>query len=141
MGRCLIIDDDPLCRAMLTNFFCARCDLAADGQQGLTLFEKSLSTGLTYDLICLDLAMPVMSGHMLIRRIRELSNDPSRAASVQSKIFVISASSSPWDMAEALLDNFADDYLIKPLHHEKLLALLEKHGLQSLLPCNKIRCG
>jgi CheY-like chemotaxis protein len=130
MKHCLVVDDDQMSRTMLANFVSqfARCDIAPDGRHGLELFEHSLRNARPYEVVFLDLAMPVMNGHVLIRKIRELeSRQP--AGYLPTKIFVISFSSSPWDMAETVLDKIADDYMVKPFSRAKLVQLLIKHGL------------
>jgi CheY-like chemotaxis protein len=42
---------------------------------------------------------------------------------------MITASSSPDDMMEALLSGSCDDYLTKPVMHKTLIELLQKHNL------------
>ena len=130
MKHCLVVDDDQMSRAMVANFVSqyAHCDIAPDGRNGLDLFEHSLRHANPYDVVFMDLAMPIMNGHMLIRKIRELEKQqPSNY--VRTKIFVISFSSSPWDMADTVLDKIADDYMVKPFSRAKLVELLARHGL------------
>ena len=129
MKRILIVDDDEINRMMLSNCLekFAPCDVCGNGQEGLELFEKSCQSRWPYDLVCIDLVMPVMNGHMLLRKIREMEAEYGVVARV--KIFIISASSSPWDMADTVLDNIADDYIVKPFSNAKLKGMLEKYSL------------
>jgi DNA-binding response OmpR family regulator len=48
---------------------------------------------------------------------------------MRTKIFVISASDSPWDKADLLLDNLCDDYITKPFNRNLLMASLQSNGL------------
>ncbi len=128
MDKWLIVDDDELSCMMLGNFLkkYARCDTARDGRQALEFFEHSVAVASPYRLICVDLAMPLMNGHALVRKIRELEKIHDLA---RTKLFVISSSSSPWDMADTVLENISDDYVVKPFRAAELAALLKKHGL------------
>lgn len=51
------------------------------------------------------------------------------AADLRAIVFMITASSSPDDMMEALLSGACDDYLTKPVMHMTLVELLQKHKL------------
>jgi two-component system cell cycle response regulator CtrA len=66
-----------------------------------------------YDLILLDLNLPDMSGHEVLRQVRQ--------ARVETPILILSGS----DDTESKLKGFgfgADDYLTKPFHREELVA-------------------
>ena len=109
--RILLVEDDPTTsrsiELMLThanlNVFCT--DLGEDGVDLAKLYD--------YDLILLDLNLPDMSGHDVLRQIRQ--------ARVETPILILSGS----DDTESKLKGFgfgADDYLTKPFHREELVA-------------------
>ncbi len=81
--------------------------LASDGQQALSQFETHAP-----DLVLLDVMMPRMSGFAVCHRIREFSTVP---------IIIITAQGRSQDKVRGL-DLGADDYLIKPLNMDELLA-------------------
>jgi DNA-binding response OmpR family regulator len=68
-----------------------------------------------YDLVCLDLEMPVVDGREVCRRLRDESDghDP--------RILMLTARDGVDDRIGGL-DDGADDYLVKPLHFEELTA-------------------
>ena len=68
------------------------------------------------DIIILDLLMQGMDGWDICHKIREFSNVP---------ILVLSAVNKPGYVAKAL-DNGADDYLLKPMPSNVLIAHLKK---------------
>ena len=71
-SRVLIIDDDPVLRAMVGEYFQQRGAKevldASDGLEALHLIE---STAQTVDLIVSDINMPRLDGVELIRRLKE----------------------------------------------------------------------
>jgi len=109
--RILLVEDDPTTsrsiELMLThanlNVYCT--DLGEDGIDLAKLYD--------YDLILLDLALPDMSGHEVLRQIR--------MARVDTPILILSGA----DDTDSKLKGFgfgADDYLTKPFHREELVA-------------------
>lgn len=109
--RILLVEDDPTTsrsiELMLThanlNVYCT--DLGEDGIDLAKLYD--------YDLILLDLNLPDMSGHEVLRQLR--------LAKVDTPILILSGS----DDTENKIKGFgfgADDYLTKPFHREELVA-------------------
>ena len=109
--RILLVEDDPTTsrsiEMMLThanlNVFCT--DLGEDGIDLAKLYD--------YDLILLDLNLPDMSGHEVLRQLR--------LARVETPILILSGA----DDTENKIKGFgfgADDYLTKPFHREELVA-------------------
>jgi two-component system, cell cycle response regulator CtrA len=109
--RVLLVEDDPTTsksiELMLThanlNVYCT--DMGEDGVDLAKLYD--------YDLILLDLNLPDMSGHEVLRQVRQ--------ARVETPILILSGS----DDTENKLKGFgfgADDYLTKPFHREELVA-------------------
>lgn len=83
-------------------------DVAHDGEDGLTLAETA-----EYDLIILDVMLPVMSGLEVARSLR--------ARRVATPILMLTARDAVDDRV-AGLDSGADDYLIKPFAFRELVA-------------------
>jgi two-component system KDP operon response regulator KdpE len=81
---------------------------AANGLEGLRAFYDSHP-----DMIVMDLAMPVMDGVTLCRRIREVNE--------QLPIMMLTALGSEQDIV-AGLDAGADEYMVKPLRQREFLA-------------------
>jgi two-component system KDP operon response regulator KdpE len=108
--RILVVDDEPqLTRVLRTGLTSRGYDVraAADGVAGFETF-----TDWHPDLVITDLAMPVMDGLELCRRVRAVSAVP---------IIVLSAKGEEKTKVEAL-DIGADDYITKPFGIDELLA-------------------
>ncbi|HKP44960.1 MAG TPA: response regulator transcription factor [Pyrinomonadaceae bacterium] len=108
--RILIVDDEPqLTRVLRTGLKSRGYDVraAADGLGGFETFNDWHP-----DLVVTDLAMPMMDGLELCRRLRAISQVP---------IIVLSAKGEEKIKVEAL-DIGADDFITKPFGIDELLA-------------------
>lgn len=106
----LIIDDEPQIRKLLQISLESddyKTLQASTGKEGIILAANHPP-----ELILLDLGLPDMSGHEVLKDLREWYNKPIIILSVQdSEIDIVSA-----------LDNGATDYLTKPFRTGELLA-------------------
>ncbi|HEV3197466.1 MAG TPA: response regulator transcription factor [Bryobacteraceae bacterium] len=85
-------------------------DIARDGEQALYYAAVN-----EYDLIILDVLLPVKDGHSVCRELR--------ATGLRAPILMLTARDSVDDRV-AGLDSGADDYLTKPFDFKELLARL-----------------
>ena len=109
-ARILIIDDAPQIRRLLEITLensGYKVILAENGKQGILLAANH-----TPDLILLDLGLPDMNGHEVLKELRLWYNKP---------IFILSALDQEADIVKAL-DNGANDYLTKPFRTAELQA-------------------
>jgi two-component system cell cycle response regulator CtrA len=131
--RILLVEDDPTTsrsiELMLThanlNVYCT--DLGEEGVDLAKLYD--------YDLILLDLNLPDMNGHEVLRQLR--------LARVETPILILSGS----DDTDNKIKGFgfgADDYMTKPFHREELVARIHaiirrsKGHAQSVIRTGKI---
>lgn len=128
--RALIVDDVEMNRELLAILLEGRAAtlFAASGEEALKMVEEALRTDSYFDLICMDIFMPGMDGHETLRIIREMESEHGDA---RATVFMVTGSSSPDDMIDALVTGGCDDYLTKPLMQRSFHALLVKHGLVS----------
>jgi two-component system KDP operon response regulator KdpE len=120
--RILVIDDEPPIRKLLRVGLSAhgyQIVEASNGKMGLDLLSEQAP-----DLVILDLGLPDMQGHELLRTIR------ARNDSVP--IVVLSSRDDETGKVQAL-DSGADDYVTKPFGMDELLARMRaalRHQLQ-----------
>jgi two-component system, cell cycle response regulator CtrA len=131
--RILLVEDDPTTsrsiELMLThanlNVYCT--DLGEEGIDLAKLYD--------YDLILLDLNLPDMNGHEVLRQLR--------MSKVETPILILSGA----DDTENKIRGFgfgADDYMTKPFHREELVARIHaiirrsKGHAQSMIKTGKV---
>ena len=116
MDILLVEDDERLARNIERALLLAghRAELANDGAVAL---EQALST--SYDLILLDVLLPLMDGYTVCRELRQRQ--------VRTPILMLTARDAVSDRVRGL-DAGADDYLTKPFATEELLARLRALG-------------
>jgi two-component system, OmpR family, KDP operon response regulator KdpE len=121
--RVLVIDDEPPIRKLL------RLGLTAHGYQTIEASSGKMALELLGreppDLIVLDLGLPDMQGHELLRTMR--------ARNDRVPIVVLSSRDDQASKVQAL-DSGADDYVTKPFGMDELLARMRaalRHQLQT----------
>ena len=118
--KVLVVDDDELNRRMM-NLILTReghhVQIVSDGMEALRATEVH-----EFDIILMDLQMPVMDGVEASRRIRERENGATNAY-----IVALTASYLP-EKGRELFDAGIDNYIAKPFDISHLRQMLE-HGL------------
>ena len=112
----LVVEDDPALRRLYVAYLQSQFDVscAVDGQQALQLMTTQ-----QFDLVLSDIHMPVMSGLALRQH---LSQQPG--ANLTPFIFITANNEAETQQLAAGLG--IDDYLIKPLSKQRLLATIER---------------
>jgi DNA-binding response OmpR family regulator len=110
MRLLLIEDDERIADALVEDLTdqCYTVDAVTDGQAGWDYADST-----PYDLILLDVMLPVMDGITLCRRLRQAGN--------QAPILMLTARDTISDRVLGL-DAGADDYLVKPFDLQELAA-------------------
>ncbi|NIC40480.1 response regulator [Aquabacterium sp. A08] len=116
--RVLLVEDQPvnqkLALALLHKWGHA-VDLAVNGQQALDALAQR-----PYDLVLMDLQMPVMDGLEATRRIRERER---RGLQPRTCIIAMTANALKEDQQASLAAGM-DDYITKPIHAQALFERL-----------------
>ncbi|MDO8409254.1 MAG: ATP-binding protein [Phenylobacterium sp.] len=111
----LVVEDNPNNRrivAMVLDLVQAQATYAENGQEALDVFEPG-----RFDIILMDLQMPVMDGLSATRRIRELE---LAAAAAPIPIIALSANAMTHHVAEALAAG-ATAHVAKPILPARLI--------------------
>lgn len=117
--RALIVEDNAVNRELITTLlspFDIEIDTACDGAEAV----EAVRRGGGYDVILMDMQMPVMDGLTATRRIRAL---PDKAAA-STPIIAMTANVLPEQVARCR-EAGMDDHLGKPINLPQLLAALD----------------
>ena len=98
-----------------------KVSIAANGEEAVIAFVRQASFGEPFDVILMDILMPVMDGIKALRRIKALSSKIKTPP-----IFAITAYCSPADQRRYNMAGF-DAVLTKPLKHGDLEQTLQQH--------------
>ncbi len=123
--RVLIVDDNSINRKLaqlLVTELGGEFDFAEDGVQAVDAFTRK-----EFDLILMDVNMPVMDGLEACARIRALEESSSR----QTLIIALTANAMPGDK-ERFINCGMDDYLSKPIDEKALFKVLHRFFPQRL---------
>lgn len=109
--KVLVVEDNAeianLVQLHLKDIYC-EADIASDGQAALSLFEQG-----HYELVILDLMLPVMDGLEVCKRLREKDK--------LIPVIMLTSKSSELDRVLGL-EIGADDYMTKPFSIPELMA-------------------
>lgn len=124
--KCLIVDDDVLCRTILKDILSEyfNCELATNGAEAVDLFSQSLVCNELYDLICMDITMPLCDGYEAISKIRNIENTYGISTANRVKIIMISSIND----AKMVVDSYCkgvNSYIVKPADSRKLIQILK----------------
>lgn len=117
-GTKVLVVDDSSDNRLLLNTLLSKWGIETDfSKNGLEAVEKASQS--EYDLILMDIQMPIMDGNEATRILRR--------SAYTAPIVAVTAHTMNEEKAKAY-DAGCDDYLVKPIHIPKLLEILEKYA-------------
>jgi len=117
MKKVLVVEDVDFNRELVVQLLEDKYHVieAVNGQEGVELAERERP-----ELILMDLSLPVMDGWEATRRLK--ANDDLRSI----PIIALTAHAMAGDKEKALAAG-CDDYLVKPLDEDELMARIAKY--------------
>ncbi len=94
-----------------------KIDVAYNGKEALDKFGKA-----KYDLILMDVQMPIMDGFKATQKIREIE----KSTNTHTPIIAVTANAFPEDK-ERCIQSGMDDYISKPFQPEDLINKIKHH--------------
>ena len=123
-GRCILLVEDNELNSEITveilNGYGCQVDTAVNGAEAVKKIKNSKPGD--YDLVLMDVQMPVMNGYEAARKIRAL-NDPALAGIT---ILAMTANAFDEDKKKAL-ECGMDGFLTKPIVIDELIGVLQKN--------------
>ena len=127
--RCLIVDDEITCRKILqlslSPFF--TIEEAVNGMEALTKINATMQAKSPFDLIILDIMMPIMDGQSVLVAIRATETKHGYPPGHGAKIVMSSALNDAANIKTAFREQ-VDGYITKPVDLKKMYRLLQEFG-------------
>ena len=130
--KILIIDDDFVGQEKMVfglGSYGVDSHVASDVRQAVEAFERALDEKEPYQLISMDLDMSGSDSLHLLQKIRTIEKGRGINMADRVKVFVLSASNAPEDIARSYREGQCDSYLTKPLDMDLFVEQLQKVGL------------
>ena len=122
-GRVLIVEDNEINQLVVENQlqeFGLRCVLAENGQQALEIVQAEHDE---FDLILMDIQMPILDGYQATEQIREWEAEQQRKP---IPIIALTADAFEENRQKGLALGM-NDYLTKPLNQAKFVEVLARY--------------
>lgn len=128
--KILLAEDDFATRKFMSNFLSkyGSCDVTVDGMEAIDAFMMSYEEGEPYDLVCLDVMMPVMDGYQALVGIRNIERERNIPEDKAVKVIMATALNDEKNVKMAF-DLGCTIYSGKPIDQEKFEQALKKLGM------------
>lgn len=129
--KSLVVEDEFVSRKLMQLYLSryGETHVAVDGEEAVDAFRIALESDDPYDLVCLDIMMPGISGHEALERIRTVEKEAGIAPRQECKVVMTSALDDPKNVVKAYYRGGATSYMVKPISEQALSATLEELGL------------
>lgn len=128
--KVLIVEDDFTARKILLKFLApyGECDVAIDGNEAIQAFRTAFENGEPYELICLDIMMPHLDGHSVLKAVRAFELERGIGSPGGVKVIMTTALSDSINVLGAFKEG-CEAYVVKPIEKQRLIAEIRKLGL------------
>ena len=119
--KILLAEDDFVTRKFMVNFLSkyGECDVTVDGMEAVDAFMMALEDGEPYDLVCLDIMMPVMDGYQALVGIRNLEKERNVPEDKAARVIITTALNDEQNVKMAF-ELGANIYSGKPIEKDRL---------------------
>ncbi len=130
--KILIAEDDFASRKFMMRFLSkyGEVDVTVDGMEAIDAFTMAFESNEPYDLVCLDIMMPMKDGYAALKSIRELEEEKQLPEEKRAKIIMTTALSEGRNVTKAF-DLGCVAYAGKPIDQQKFENVLKKLELIS----------
>lgn len=97
---------------------------AANGLEAVNLFRQAVEQGRRFDMVFMDISMPVMDGFEAIREIRRLESEAPPPSHKRARIAALTGLSSEFSRKE-VVSSGGDAFLTKPIKLDTVRRLLD----------------
>ena len=120
MYKILVVDDSKTMQKIIKKYTkeFAVCTEASNGKEAFDIYNKALDIKENFDLIILDVEMPIMNGIMFLKLVREYEEFLKLDVTERVPVFFITANN---DREEEAINLECEHVFIKPIDPKDLL--------------------
>lgn len=128
--KILLAEDDYATRKFMSGFLSkyGECDVTVDGMEAVDAFLMALEDDEPYDLVCLDIMMPVMDGYQALQGIRNLEKQKNIPKEQEARVIMTTALNDEQNVKLAF-DLGCTIYSGKPIDQARFEQAMKKLGL------------
>lgn len=128
--KILLAEDDFASRKFMDNHLSkyGECDVTVDGEEAVDAFMMALDDEEPYDLVCLDVMMPVLDGYQVLKAIRDIECKRGIPREKGVKIIMTTALNEERNVKMAFKLG-CEAYSGKPIDVDKFDEVLKRLGL------------
>lgn len=128
--RTLLAEDDFASRKFMDKYLSqyGDCDVTVDGEEAVDAFMMALEDGDPYDLVCLDVMMPVLDGYQVLKAIRDIEAERDTPKEKRVKIIMTTALNEERNVKKAF-ELGCEAYSGKPIDVDRFEEVLRRLNL------------
>lgn len=128
----LVAEDDFPSRKSIMKYLSqyGECDATVDGMEATFAYTMALDEENYYDLVCLDVMMPVLDGYQALKTIRFMEEERKIPVEKRAKIIMMTALNEEKNVKMAF-EMGCSAYCAKPIDFKRLEEVLRKLELIS----------
>ncbi len=128
--RALVVEDDFTSRKILQRLLVVdfETDIAVDGQEACAAFKEAFSSDEKYDVVFLDIMMPIKDGLEALKEIRHFEEESNVLGFDGVKIIMTTALDDSKNVVSAFKAG-CEGYIVKPYNREKIFNKLIELGV------------
>ncbi|MDE7063569.1 MAG: response regulator [Lachnospiraceae bacterium] len=128
--KILLAEDDFASRKFMDKHLSqyGQCDVTVDGEEAVDAYMMALEDGEPYDLLCLDVMMPVLDGYQVLKAVRNIETQRGISKEDRVKVIMTTALNNERNVKLAF-ELGCEAYSGKPIDVEKFDKVLKKLGL------------
>ncbi len=123
----LIVEDDFVTRhlevSLMSEF--GNCEVAVNGPEAVRAFEVRLLNEEPYDLIILDILIPLQDGHEVLTQIRQFEDEKDIQGFDRTKVIIVSNLKDMDNISKSFRGQ-SDSYIVKPITKKKIFNELKR---------------
>lgn len=125
--KILLAEDDFASRKFMDKQLSqyGECDVVVDGEEAVDVFMMALEDEEPYDLVCLDVMMPVMDGYQVLKAIRSIEAERGITKEDRVKVIMTTALNEERNVKMAF-ELGCEAYAGKPIDVERFEKVLKK---------------